>query len=687
MNLAESFEEDAGAWRPLYDGVEPHKVLLPGLFNSSSAFRKLLIVRCVRPDKVVPAVQDFVEANLGKKYVEPPPFNLHACYADSSPTTPLIFVLSAGSDPMAALLQFAAEKDMASRIFPVSLGQGQGPKAAALIAEGVQSGAWVVLQNCHLAPSWMPSLDKICEDLKPEETNPEFRLWMTSYPSPKFPVNILQNGVKMTNEPPKGIRANMKRSYLLEPVCSDEDFFETCAKPGPFKKLLFGLIYFHALVQERRKFGPLGWNIPYGFDDGDQRISVRQLHMFLNENDKIPFDALRYVTGECNYGGRVTDDKDRLLLNTILERCYCADIVDSSSYTLSESGLYFAPPEGDRPAYITYIESLPIIPLPEAFGLHENADITKDQNDTATMFASLLTMGGGGGGSGGAGGASEDRVAAVVAECLSRLPPPFDIEAVQHKWPVLYEESMNTVLAQEMSRFNKLTAAMRDSLRNIDLSIKGLLVMSADLEAAYRSISINQVPELWKRVSYPSLKPLGSYLDDLYRRLKMLQDWYQGGVPPMFWLSGFFFVQSFLTAGLQNYARKHKIPIDMVGYDFEMLGTDHEEYTQGPDEGVYVYGMFLEGCGWDGDRRMLCESQPKVLFVPAPCIWLRPKPSDQFSEFSHYNCPVYRTADRRGVLATTGHSTNFVMYAKLPTDQDPRHWIMRGVCLLSQLSE
>jgi dynein heavy chain len=112
---------------------------------------------------------------MGLQYVEPPPFNLAACYADSSATTPLIFVLSPGSDPTAALLQFAAEKGMGSRLNAISLGQGQGPKAAALIREGAAAGNWVVLQNCHLAPSWMPALDKICEELDPETTHAEFR--------------------------------------------------------------------------------------------------------------------------------------------------------------------------------------------------------------------------------------------------------------------------------------------------------------------------------------------------------------------------------------------------------------------------------------------------------------------------------------------------------------------------------
>ena len=138
---------------------------------------------------------------------------------------------------------------------------------------------------------------------------------------------------------------------------------------------------------------------------------------------------------------------------------------------------------------------------------------------------------------------------------------------------------------------------------------------------------------------------------------------------------------------MQNYARQHNIPIDMVKFDFSMLGMHDEAYDKPPEEGIYVKGLFLEGCDWDPEQQKLCESRPKVLAVHAPLIHMVAMRTEDIKPYPHYNCPVYRTMDRRGVLATTGHSTNFVMFIRLPTDLEPSHWIQRGVALMTQLAD
>ena len=147
----------------------------------------------------------------------------------------------------------------------------------------------------------MGDLEVIVQNFNEEENeiHPDFRLFLTSMPVDYFPVSILQNGVKLTTEPPRGLRANLKRSYAE----LDEKRFEECKKKFEFKKLVFGLSFFHAILQERRKFGPLGFNIRYEFNDSDLETSMTMLKLFLEEHEEIPWDALTYVTGHINYGG------------------------------------------------------------------------------------------------------------------------------------------------------------------------------------------------------------------------------------------------------------------------------------------------------------------------------------------------------------------------------------------------
>jgi len=685
-----SFAENIEGWKALYDSATPYSDSFPAPWDEKlTALQKLIALRLVRPDKITPKVVEFVTGNIGTKYTEPPPFDLAGAFADSDCCSALVFVLSTGSDPMAALQAFADTKGMgAEKTQSISLGQGQGPIAEEMIKKAMKEGTWVVLQNCHLSTTWMPRLEFLTEEwMVPQDTHENFRLWLTSYPSKDFPVSILQNGVKMTNEPPKGLRANIYRSYINDPI-ADQTFFEDSNKPKRWEKMIFALSFFHAVIQERRQFGPLGFNIPYGFDDSDLRISIRQMQMFVNDYDDLPLEALTYCVGQCNYGGRVTDDWDRRCLMSLLSIYFNDTIVGSDDYKFSPSGTYFAPPKGDFESYKTYIKSLPAIPHPEVFGMHANADISKDQKETNELFNSiLLTLPRQ---AGGVGKGPNEIVDEMCESILSEVPEEFNTELVAERFPVLYEESMNTVLGQECVRFNRLIKVVRSTLKDIRKAIVGLVVMSTELEGIFNSMLIGKIPGAWLKSSYPSLKPLGGYVKDFVRRLTFLGTWIDNGKPATYWLSGFFFTQAFLTGARQNYARAKGVAIDLLVFDFTVTKTEGdapETIAEEPAIGVYVYGLFMEGMKWDRESMQLGESAPKVLYDILPVMLLEPVLNKDAKKEPHFVTPVYKTTERKGVLATTGHSSNFVMDILLPSDKPESHWINRGAALICGLDD
>lgn len=105
---------------------------------------------------------------------------------------------------------------------------------------------------------------------------------------------------------------------------------------------------------------------------------------------------------------------------------------------------------------------------------------------------------------------------------------------------------------------------MKLTLKETVRALKGLVVMSPDLEGVSSAVFDNRVPALWEAKAYPSLKPLSSWVSDLLERLAFVQRWIDAGVPSVYWISGFFFPQAFLTGTLQNFARRHEFPIDTV---------------------------------------------------------------------------------------------------------------------------
>ncbi|VDD79452.1 unnamed protein product [Mesocestoides corti] len=683
--LPKFIKKNLDAFKNIFDSHEPHRIPLKEPWGTKlDSFQRLLFLRCFRPDKVANAMQDFVAHHLGQRFIEPQNTKLSEVFKDSSPTTPIIFILSAGTDPAADLYKFAEEmKFGGKKLSSISLGQGQGPRAEEMMQAAMDRGLWVFFQNCHLAPSWMPSLERLVEQIDKDRIHRDFRLWLTSMPSPQFPVYILQNGSKLTIEPPKGIKANLLRTYLS---IGEKQLESVPQKNSNFKSLLLALSFFHAVCIERKKFGPLGFNIPYEFTTGDLKICMDQLVMFLDEYSEIPFKVLRYTAGQINYGGRVTDDWDRRCLMNILIDFYHPKSLESD-HQYSKTGIYRQiSGKSDYKAYLDYIQTLPLNDLPEVFGLHDNANITFAQNETFHLLADLVLLQPKTSSVGGGEKTREEVIEEVATRLLQQCPQLFDTEVIVKNYPILYEQSMNTVLIQEVNRYNDLLILLTKSLKELINAVRGLVVMSEPLEAIATSLFTNQVPEMWNSNAYPSLKPLGAWVEDLQQRIKFIQTWIDEGLPIVYWISGFFFPQAFLTGQLQNFARKHAQPVDTVSFNFKVMKENIGDLTEVPVDGCYIRGLFLEGCRWDPLQMCLIESRPKELYTHMPVVWLLPEPNKQKPESGIYECPVYKTLARYGTLSTTGMSTNFVLTIEIPSKEPQKHWIKRGAALLCALN-
>ncbi|RDD38836.1 Dynein heavy chain 1, axonemal [Trichoplax sp. H2] len=677
-DFARDFTIHVEEFKRIFDSSEPHKQRLPGRWNEEiNPFQKMLVLRCIRADKLSNAMQEFVSLHLGQKFIEPQTTDLSMAYKDSSNVVPLIFVLSPGTDPAADLYKFAEEMRFSKKLSAISLGQGQGPRAEAMMRSATDRGKWVFFQNCHLAPSWMPVMERLIESIDHDKVHRDFRMWLTSMPSPEFPVSVLQNGSKMTVEPPRGMKANLLKSFSG----FNDEFMNSCSKGSLFKSLLFSLCLFHGVILERRKFGPLGLNIPYEFTDGDLRICISQLKMFLEEYSQVPFKVLKYTAGHINYGGRVTDEWDRRCVMNILDDYYNSSVL-SEDHSYCDNGTYRQiNPSVDYQGYMHHIRSLPINDSPDIFGLHENASITFAQSETFTLLNNILKLQPRS--SKGIDRSREEIMEEAARAILDSIPGAISIEFVVSKYPVKYEESMNTVLIQEVIRYNRLLQIIVNTLADLLKALKGLVVMSSSLETMASNIYDNAVPETWNSRAYPSLKPLASWVSDLIARVQYIRNWVDTGIPAVFWISGFFFPQAFLTGTLQNFARRKVVSIDTISFDYSMM--DDSNFEGKPEIGCYIRGLFLEGARWDNVSKCLTESRPKELYSDMPIVWLKPIVNRIMPMDGIYVCPVYKTLTRAGTLSTTGHSTNFVLSIEVPSLKPQEHWIKRGVALICAL--
>ncbi|GAA49452.1 dynein heavy chain 5 axonemal [Clonorchis sinensis] len=414
--LTNQISADDKNWKSWFDANAPEEASLPNGYDRLTTFHRLLLIRSWCPDRCLPMAKRYTAEALGPSFAEGVITNLEEMLEEADARTPMVCFLSMGSDPTDNIERLA--KKMGLKCGAISMGQGQEVHARRLLSCSMQEGRWILLQNCHLGLNFM---DELLETVTTSDgVHDAFRCWLTTEVNPLFPISLLQSSIKFTYDPPMGIRAGLRRTYAM----LTQDQLEISSLPQ-WKPLLYGVAFLHTTVQERRKFGPIGWNIPYEFNQADFTSTVQFVQNHLDEigsKKPISWPTVRYMIGEVQYGGRVTDDYDKRLLNTYA-KVWFSDAMFTDNFEFYRG--YNIPKCRNLEEYQAYIEGLPLFDSPECFGLHPNADITYSTNTTNSMLDTIVSIQPKDSG-GGTGETRESNVYRLANEILEKVPEDYN---------------------------------------------------------------------------------------------------------------------------------------------------------------------------------------------------------------------------------------------------------------------
>ncbi len=674
-------------WRKWLKDEKAETSDMPRSCLNATSFQKLLIIRALRPDRITYAINNYIIEAMGEKYIEPLNFSMNDTYKETTNLTPIFFVLFPGEDPTIKVEEqgrICGKSIKEGTFINIPMGQGQEEGANKALIDCAEKGKWIMLQNVHLMITWMKRFENDLERVS-ANAHPDFRCFISSEPPPLpdmkiIPEPILQASVKVANEAPQDLKANLRRAWLN----FNNQRLESCSKTNEFKSILFALCFFHSLVIGRKKFGAIGWSRVYNFNEGDLTICADVLNNYLEKYEKVPYEDLRYIFGEIMYGGHITDGWDRRTNSSYLKTLIKPELLLGSN--LAPNFKSPDPSRYDYDAYKKYIDEKLPQESPVLFYLHGNAEISYLTSQGEFLFDSIFNVQGGSIVS--AGGKKKDDLQENIKSFSDKLLNCGLFKLIEIKGKVKTLNPYDVVALQECERINNIFAALLKSLEELVKGINGDLNMTDAMDDLQRSIRYNKLPDVWNSASgYPSKKSLNFWFEDLIRRWYQLNEWTKELIlPRSVNITLLCAPMSFITAIKQVTARAKGYSLDDLEIMTEVTNiTEDDSIKEPPATGVLINGMFIQGARWEDPGSdipgFLTDMNSKELDPKIPYINVFAIKGQERNILGYYECPVYHTTAR-------GATYVFTAFLKMESEEsDPNKWVLAGVALILSSDE
>ncbi|KAG2237733.1 dynein heavy chain [Thamnidium elegans] len=667
-NMMEHVLINEDEWRKFMEDDNPEMIVPKcwegaGSNGALDSLRKMLVVKCFRPDRLLPATSIFATEIFDAEFMNSGELNLQQIVMEEvGSATPLAFCSVPGYDASYRVDNLVAENN--TRCTSVAMGSAEGfALADQAISTAIKTGNWVMLKNVHLAPSWLGQLEKKLHSMKPHNS---FRLFLTMETNPKVPVNLLRMSRVLMFEPPPGIKANLTESLRSIPPSRLQ------RGPTERSRLYFMLAWLHAVVQERLRYVPLGWTKFYEFNDSDQDSAFSTIDKWLDHAsggranispEKIPWDAIRSLLKQSIYGGRIDNEYDQHLLNSFVNSLFrpeCYDIDFELVKGNGENEKSIVVPDGTKmEQFMDWVGKLPDREPPTWLGLPSNAErvlLTLKGNkmlskvrkmkslsdDDETAYAQDST-----------GAASKQAVStaqpawmralnASITTWLSILPS--NIKIMQRDISGIMDPLFR-FFERENQIARKLLHIIHDDLISLQKVCLGELKQTNHLRQLMNWLNKGLIPDHWKRYKVPRNASLNSWLADLKLRLEQVEALAQESSFDQVEIAigSLFTPEAYVTATRQATAQRYKWSLEELVLDVD-IGDNKKDVA-----GYRIRGLKMEGAQWDNNEICL-TSEPSSKLPKTAIRWIR---KEQRKEIQNaVELPVYLNSDRADLLLT-----------------------------------